>query len=55
MLIFEQIMNIFGILADILAPIGDPIGFTTGDWFFIIYTIIWIVIVILVKKKSSPY
>ena len=53
MLIFEQIINIFGILTDMLAPLGLPL--TTEDWFLIIYTIIWLVIVILVKKKSSPY
>jgi hypothetical protein len=53
MLIFEEILNIFGLLTDMLEPLGLPL--TTGDWFFIIYTLIWIIIVILVRKKSSPY
>ena len=53
MLIFELILPIFGILSDLFSPLGLPL--TTEDWFFIIYTIIWIIIVVLVRKKSSPY
>jgi hypothetical protein len=50
---FDEILNIFGILTDFLADLGLPLG--SGDWFFIIYTLIWIIIVVIVRKKSSPY
>ncbi|MHA1806676.1 MAG: hypothetical protein ACTSX2_03805 [Candidatus Thorarchaeota archaeon] len=48
---FQYVYGFFNVLSDALQPLGIPFG--PGDWFFLIYTAIFIVIIVALVRRSS--
>ncbi len=48
---FQYVYGFFNVLSDALQPLGIPFG--PGDWFFLIYTIVFVVIIVALVRRSS--
>ncbi|MCF2137312.1 MAG: hypothetical protein K9W43_08760 [Candidatus Thorarchaeota archaeon] len=48
---FQYVYGFFNALSDALQPLGIPFG--PGDWFFLIYTAVFIVIIVALVRRSS--
>ncbi len=48
---FQYVYGFFNILSDMLQPLGIPLG--PGDWFFLIYTIVFVAIIAAIARRGG--